>query len=103
MNLTDTQTLSLVFLGLGILVSLGTSLLKTIDLSPKVSHTIAVFLSLVASYVSSYFANNGTGDLTEVAKHSAFVYTASQLFYGYALKDSTLNAWLLKFNLLPRK
>lgn len=103
MNLTDTQTTSLVFLGLGVFVALATSLLKTIDLSPKVSHTIAVVLSLLTAYVSAYFADNVTSNLTELAKHSTFVYAASQLFYAYALKDSNLNAWLTKFNLLPKQ
>lgn len=103
MNLTDTQTTSLLFLGLGIVVTLLTSVLKTVTLSPKVSHAISVVLSVLAGYVSSYFQKNGVTDLTDLAKHFTYVYATSQLVYGYALKDSSLNAWLTNFNLLPTK
>jgi len=103
MNLTDSQILSLAFLGLGVVVALGTSLLKNVNLSPKVSHAIAIVLSIASSYVSAYFAKNGTTDLTTIAKQSTYIYTASQLIYAYALKGTTFDAWLTKFNLLPSK
>jgi len=101
MNLTDTQTTSLLFLGLGILVTLTTSLLKTVDLSPKISNAIAGALSLLTGYTSAYFLKNGTTDLLDAAKHSTYIYTASQLVYVYALQNTTFNAWLTKFNLIP--
>lgn len=103
MNLTDLQIEALLFLGLGIVVSVGTSLLKTINVSPKVSQTIAGGLSVLAGYSSSYFARNGISDLEDIAKHSTYIYTASQLVYAYALQSTALNAWLIKFNLLPTK
>lgn len=103
MNLTDTQTTSLLFLGLGILVTLATSLVKTINLSPKASNAIAGALSLLTGYVSAYFLKNGTIDLLDTAKHSTYIYTASQIVYVYALQNTAFNAWLIKFNLLPTK
>ena len=103
MNLTTAQTHSLVYLGLGLLVVLGTSLLKTIDLSPKQKHAIAGFLSVVSGYVSAYFAQNGTDDLVSIAKQSTTVYAVSQLLYGFVLQNSAVDTWLTKFNLLPSK
>lgn len=103
MNLTHAQILSLAFLGLGVVVAVGTSLLKTVNLSPKVSHVIALVLSLASGYVSAYFAKNGTTDLTTIAKQSTYIYTASQLVYAYALRGTSFDAWLTKFNLFPAK
>ena len=101
MDLTTNQTQSLTFLGLGLAVALLTSLLKNVNWSSKQKHTAAVFLSIVGGYVSSYFQKNGTTDLTDITKHSAYAYAVSQLFYSYALKNTSVNAWLTKFNLLP--
>lgn len=103
MNLTHVQIQSLQFLGLGVFVAGATSLLKTVNLSPKVSHAIAAILSILTGVVSSYFAKNGTTDLTDIAKHSTYIYTASQLVYAYTLKGTSFDVWLTKFNLLPTK
>jgi len=103
MNLTDSQTTSLVMLGLAILVVLGSSFLKTVNLSSKVSHAIAIVLSVATGFVSNYFANNGVDDLTTIAKQSTYIYTASQLIYAYALKGTAFDVWLTKFNLFPAK
>jgi hypothetical protein len=103
MNLTHSQTESLTFLALGIAVTLLTSLLKTVDLSPKSSNAIAGVLSLLTGYTSAYFLKNGTTDLLDAAKHSTYIYAASQLVYIYALQNTTFNAWLTKFNLIPKK
>lgn len=103
MNLTDSQTTSLAVLGLAVLVVLGSSFLKTVNLSSKVSHAIAIVLSISTGFVSNYFANNGTTDLTTIAQQSTYIYTASQLIYAYALKGTTFDVWLTKFNLFPAK
>jgi Zn-dependent protease len=103
MNLTDTQTTSLLFLGLGIFVTLATSLLKTVNVSPKTSNAIAGVLSLLTGYTSTYFLKNGTTDLLDVTKNSTYIYTTSQFVYVYALQNTTFNAWLTKFNLIPKK
>jgi len=103
MNLTHSQTESLMLLGLGILVTLLTSLLKTVDFSPKTSNAISGVLSLLTGYVSSYFLKNGTVDLMDTARHSTYIYAAAQLVYIYALQNTAFNAWLVKFNLLPTK
>jgi Zn-dependent protease len=103
MNLTSSQAESLTLLGLGILVTILTSLLKTVDFSPKFSNAISGVLSLLTGYVSSYFLENGPVDLIEAAKHSTYIYTAAQLVYIYALQNTAFNAWLVKFNLLPTK
>jgi len=103
MNLTNSQTVSLTFLTLGILVTLLTSLVKTLNWSPKTTHTLTAILSLLAGYVSAYFQRNGTTDLEDVAKHFAYIYTTSQFVYAYALNNTALNNWLLKFNLVNIK
>lgn len=103
MTFTNTQIESLTFLILGIVVSLGTSFLKNIDWSKKTKHSVTVVLSTVGAIVSSYFQNNGVQDLEDIAKHFTYLYAVSQLFYAYGIKNTQLNAWLTKFNILPAK
>lgn len=103
MTLTDTQTQSLTFLILGIVVSLATSFLKNINWSRKTKHSVTVALSTMGALVSSYFQKNGTQDLEDIAKHFTYLYAVSQLFYVYGIKNTQLNAWLTKFNILPAK
>jgi hypothetical protein len=103
MNLTDSQTVSITFLGLGILVTLLTSFLKTLNWSPKTTHSLVALLTLVGAYVSAYFQRNGTTDLEDVTKHFTYIYAASQFVYIYALRNTALNNWLVKFNLVNNK
>jgi hypothetical protein len=103
MSLTTTQTHSLLFAVLGLAVVLVTSLVKTINLTPKQSHFISVVLSIATGAVSSYFQKNGSADLVSIAKNSTTIYAASQLIYGFALQNTSVDAWLTKFNLLPAK
>lgn len=103
MNLTDSQTQSLLFLGLGILVVLGTSFLKNVNWSKKQKHFLALILSSLTGLVSSYFQKNGTADLVNIAKNSTYLYTISQIGYVYFIGNTSLNAWLTKFNILPGK
>jgi hypothetical protein len=103
MNLTHSQTVSLTLLALAVLVTLLTSLVKTLKWSAKTTHTLTAVLSLVAGYVSAYFQKNGTADLTDVAKHFTCIYTVSQFLYAYALNNTALNSWLINFNLTNTK
>ena len=103
MTFTNTQTQSLTFLALGIAISLVTSFLKNINWSKKTKHSVTVTLSAVAAVVSSYFQKNGSGDLEDIAKHFTYLYAVSQLFYAYGIKNTQINAWLTKFNILPAK
>jgi len=101
MSFTESQIQSLIFLGLGVLVVLGTSFLKNINWSKKQKHSIAVILSALTGVVSSYFKKNGTGDLTSIAENSAYLYAISQIAYVFVLGNTTLDTWLTKFNILP--
>lgn len=101
MNLTSGQTNSLLFLGLGIVVAVLTSLVKQEKWSTKTKHAVSVVLSLLTGYVSQYFKTNGTTDLTTLAQHSTYLYAVSQLVYAYALSNTTFNGWLTQFNLVP--
>ena len=101
MNLTSGQSQSLIFLGLGLVVTLLTSLVKKEKWSTKTKHSIAIVLSALGGFVSQYFKANGTTDLTSLAQHSTYLYAISQLVYAYALSNTTLNAWLTQFNLIP--
>ncbi|NDB81751.1 MAG: hypothetical protein EB127_03235 [Alphaproteobacteria bacterium] len=103
MTLTDTQIQSATLAGLGFFVTLATSLLKNINASRKSKHTITVVLSALTAAVSSYFQKNGTLDLEDMLKHSAYLYAVSQMLYVYGLKNTQVNAWLTSLNVLPSK
>jgi len=101
MNLTSAQSQSLLFAGLGVLVVLLTSLIKGNHWSKKTKHFVAVVISALTGVVSSYFQKNGTNNLTDVMKHSTYLYAISQLVYTYALGNTSINTWLTNFNLVP--
>jgi hypothetical protein len=103
MTLTDTQIQVATLAGLGLLVTLVTSFLKNINSSKKTKHTITVVLSVLTGAISSYFQKNGTVDLEDALKHSAYLYAASQMFYVYGLKNTQINALLTSLNILPSK
>lgn len=102
MNLSPSELTALGYAGLGLLVVLATSLFKTVNLSQKQSHLLATGVSLVTGIVSNYFSQNGTADLESIAQHSTTIYALSQLIYAFLLKDTTFNAWLTKFSILPK-
>jgi len=99
MNLTNTQFNSLLFLLLGVIIVFATSFLKNANWSKKNKHSLAVILSTLTGVVSSYFQKNGTSDLVDIAKHSTYLYTISQLAYTYFISNTSFNQWLTKFNL----
>lgn len=103
MTFTDTQIQSLTFLALGVVVSLATSFLKNINWSRKTKHSVNVLLSALGAVVTSYFQKNGVQDLEDIAKHFTYLYAVSQLFYAYGIRNTQINAWLTKFNVLPAK
>lgn len=103
MTLTDTQVHSLTIAALGLFVTFATSTLKNINYSKKTKHTVAVVLSALSGLVSSYFQKNGTADLQDIVKHSAYLYAASQMLYVYGFKNTQINAWLTNLNILPTK
>lgn len=99
--LNNIQTEALLYAVLGVFVAVATSFLKNANWSPKAKQTLTVVLSTLAGWVSTYFEAHGTADLTSIAKNTTYAYAVSQLFYSYLLKDTTVNEWLVKFNLLP--
>jgi hypothetical protein len=101
--LNNVQTESVLYAVLGVFVAITTSFLKNANWSPKSKQTLTVILSTLAGWVSTYFEAHGTADLTSIAKNTAYAYAVSQIFYGYLLKDSTINEWLVKFNLLQSR
>jgi hypothetical protein len=101
MHLTLNQDHALLYAGLGLVVVVLTSFLKSVNFTPKQSHFLTVVVSILTGAVSTYFAKNGTDALFSVTKVSTAVYAASQLIYGFALQNSTVDAWLTKFNILP--
>jgi hypothetical protein len=103
MTLSPSELSALGYAGLGLIVVVLTSLLKTVNLSAKQSHLIATVTSLLTGVVSNYFSQHGTADLVSVAQHSTVIYAASQLLYNFVIQDTTFNDWLTKFNLLPAK
>lgn len=103
MNLSPAEMSAVAYAGLGLVVVVLTSLLKTVNLSTKQSHLIAAVTSILTGYVSNYFSQNGTGDLVSVAQHSTTVYAASQLIYGFLIQNTQFNDWLTKFSIVPTK
>lgn len=83
-----------VIFGLAVVVTLLTSLFKTINLSSKWKSLIAVVLSVVAGGVTVWVANGGDFTTTNVVQAVALVYAASQVIYDFVLKGTSLDARL---------
>lgn len=103
MDLTSPEITALFYAGLGLVVVVLTSLLKTVNLSSRQSHLIATVVSMLTGFVSNYFAQAGTGDLVSIAQRSTLVYAASQMLYGFLLQNTQFNDWLTKFSIVPTK
>jgi hypothetical protein len=90
---------AVVFLILGVVVALGTSLVKQDSWSLKRKQTLAAFLSLLGGVVTAYFSKNGTVELGNTLQSSATLLAVAQLAYSYALKNTKLNKFLTGINL----
>jgi len=94
MSLTLTGIIVLVA---ALLVVVGTSLLKAVDMSTRVKNVIAVVLSSIAGALT-VFIDNGW-DFSQLAGESILqtalvVYGASQIFYNFILKGTGVEAKL---------
>jgi len=83
--------------GLGVLVTILTSVFKTINLSSKLRHTIAVAISVVASALISWQHFNGDYSVPNLLQSFSAVYASSQLFYQYLLSGTNLDQILTAF------
>lgn len=87
----------IVVLVAALLVVIGTSLLKAVDMSARWKNTIAVVLSAIAG-AATVFIENGL-DFSALAGESILntallVYGASQIFYNFILKGTGVEAKL---------
>lgn len=83
-----------VIFGLAVLVTLLTSLFKTINLSSKVKSLIAVVLSVVTGGVTVWVSQGGDFTTSNVVESVALIYSASQIIYDFILKGTSLDARL---------
>lgn len=83
-----------VIFGLAVVVTLLTSLFKTIDLSTKWKALIAVVLSVVAGAVTVWVTTGGDFTTTNVVGAVGLVYAASQVIYNFILKGTSLDQTL---------
>lgn len=90
---------ALVFLGLGVVVALGTSLIKQDGWSLKRKQSVATLLSLLGGVVTAYFNKNGVVELGNTLQSSAMLLAVAQLAYSYALKNTKLNKFLTGLHL----
>ena len=90
---------ALVFVVLGIVVTLLTSLVKQEHWSNRLKQTVTAVLSFIGGVVLSYFKLNGTVDLAETLTSSAQLLAIAQLIYSYGLRDSRLNKFLTSLRL----
>lgn len=83
-----------VIFGLAVVVTLLTSLFKTINLSSKWKSAIAVVLSVIAGGVTVWVSQGGDFTTSNVVECVALVYAASQIIYDFILKGTALDARL---------
>lgn len=89
-------------LTVGALVVILTSVFKTIDLSTKWKHTIAVGLSAVGGVLLTWKQYNGNFSVDNLAAEFAAVYASSQLIYNYILKGTNLDQILEAFKIFGK-
>jgi hypothetical protein len=89
-------------LSVGLVVTLLTSLFKTINLSIRVKHTVAVVLSVIGGLVVTWAGLNGDYSLPNIVSAVSAVYASSQLFYNYLLNGTNLDQVLEAFNVFNR-
>jgi hypothetical protein len=82
---------------LGLVVTILTSIFKTINLSSRLRHTIAVAISVVASVLISWQHFNGDYSVPNLLQSFSAVYASSQLFYQYLLSGTNLDQILTAF------
>mgnify|MGYP006289679339 CR=1 FL=1 len=80
--------------GLAIVVTLLTSLFKTVNLPSKWKSAIAVVLSVVAGAVTVWVAQGGDFTTQNVVQAVALVYASSQVIYDFILKGTGLDQTL---------
>lgn len=88
------MNIGLVVFVLAIVVTLLTSLFKTVDLSSKWKSLIAVVLSVVAGGVTVWVTEGGDFSTVNVVEAVALVYAASQVIYDFILKGTGLDTRL---------
>lgn len=91
--------IGLVVFGLAVVVTLLTSLFKTIDLDSRWKSGIAVVLSVVAGAVTVWVAQDGDFSTYNVVESVALVYAASQVIYDFILKGTVLDQKLTNISL----
>lgn len=74
-------------------VTFATSLFKQYDWSPKLKHTVATVLSVVAGGVTAFFAGD-FNDTTDIFAVVSGTYMGSQLFYNLILRGTSTDAAL---------
>ena len=51
--------------------------------------------------VTTYFQTNGTTDITDILKNSAYGFTLSQVLYTYGIKNTAINQVLTMLTVFP--
>lgn len=84
-----------------VLVVLGTSLFKNVQMSDKVKNAIAVVLSTIAGILTDLAGRNfdfGSYAASDIFGTALIIYGASQLVYNFIMKGTTLDARLESVN-----
>lgn len=87
----------LIVFGVAVLVVLGTSLIKNVNMSDKVKNLIATVLSVVGGVVTVLGTHNwdfGAFEAGDVLGTVLIVYGAAQLIYQFILKGTSVEAKL---------
>lgn len=82
---------------LGLIVTILTSVLKTINLSTRWRHTIAVALSAVGGLALAWNQFNGDYSPQHLLETFSAIYASSQLIYNYLLSGTNLDQILTAF------
>lgn len=87
-----------------VLVVLGTSLIKSVDMSDKVKNAIAVVLSVIGGIVtdlSTRAFDFSTYQGLDILGTVLVIYGASQLIYKFIMEDTTVDQKLESVHVLP--
>jgi len=86
-------------LGFGIVVTILTSVLKTINLDSRQRQSIAVVLSLLGGVALTWNQFDGDYSTAHLTQTFAAVYASSQLIYQYLLSGTNLDQVLTAFSI----
>ena len=90
-------------LSVGLVVTILTSVFKTINFSARQRHSIAVVLSAIGGALLSWVNFNGDYSVPHLLETFSAVYASSQLIYGYVLNGSNLDQVLTAFSVFGKK